>query len=181
METTKNKLPDKVNAFFNKLSKYLDTKLMFYGSVQRSDYFPGSSDIDIDIFTDNVDSTIAKLQHFLNVKKKKFKKVLWRMSSTGKMVYGYKIMYENPDINLAAEFSIYDDKYKKQVLEMHLKKTIVPFYISILLYIIKKLYYDFGLINHDWYRYLKMKTLSAGLGMPEEQFLVLNVREEKDK
>jgi hypothetical protein len=181
METTKNKLPDKVNAFFYKLSKYLDTKLMFYGSVQRSDYFPGSSDIDVDIFTDNVDSTIAKLQHFLNVKKKKFKKVVWRMSSTGKMVYGYKIMYENPDINLAAEFSIYEDKYKKQVLEMHLKKTIVPFYITIILYIIKKLYYDLHIINYDWYKYLKMKSLSFGLGMPEDQFLVLNVREEKDK
>jgi len=75
METTKNKLPDDINAFFSKLSKYLDTKLLFYGSVQRSDYFPGSSDIDVDIFTDNVDSTITKLQHFLNVKKSKFKRL----------------------------------------------------------------------------------------------------------
>jgi len=181
METTKNKLPDDINAFFNKLSKYLDTKLMFYGSVQRSDYFPGSSDIDVDIFTDNVDSTIAKLQHFLNFKKKKIKRVVWRLSTTGKMVYGYKVTYKNPDINLAAEFAIYDNKYKKQVLEMHLKKTIVPFYISIILYIIKKLYYDLHVINLDWYRYFKMKALSLGLGMPEEQFLVLNVRENKDK
>ena len=97
------------------------------------------------------------------------------------MVYGYKVMYENPDINLAAEFSIYNNKYKKQVLEMHLKKTVVPFYVSIMLYIIKKLYYDFHLINYEWYRYLKMKSLTLGLGMPEEQFLVLNVREDKDK
>jgi hypothetical protein len=180
METTKNKLPDKVNQFFNRLSKYLDTKLMFYGSVQRSDYFPGSSDIDVDIFTDNIDSTISKLQHFLNVKKKKFKKVVWRLSSTGKIVYGYKIMYNNNDINLAAEFAIYDNKYKRQVLEMHLKKTTIPFYISIILYIIKKLYYDFHIFNLEWYKYFKSKLLSSGLGMPEEQFLVLNVRQDKD-
>ena len=36
------------------------------------------------------------------------------------------------------------------------------------------------IINTSWYRYLKMKTLSTGLGMPEEQFLVLNVKENKD-
>jgi hypothetical protein len=180
MENTKNKLPENVNVFFNKLSDYLDTKLLFYGSVQRGDYFPGSSDIDVDIFTDNVNSTVTKMQHFLYTKKKDFKKIVWRIGSTGKMVYGYKIMYKNPEINLTAEFSIYDSKYKKQVLEQHLKKTIVPFYVSILLFIIKKLYYDMHIISSSWYRYLKMKILSTGLGMPEEQFLVLNVKENKD-
>ena len=70
MENTKNKLPENVNVFFNKLSDYLDTKLLFYGSVQRGDYFPGSSDIDVDIFTDNVNSTVTKMQHFLYTKKK---------------------------------------------------------------------------------------------------------------
>ena len=175
METTKNKLPDNVSSFFNKLSKYLDTKLLFYGSIQRNDYFPGSSDIDVDIFTDNVDSTVAKMQHFLQVKKKSFKKIVWRLSTTGKMVYGYKIMYKNTESNFSAEFSIYDNKYKKYVLESHLKKTVVPFYVAIMLYIIKKLYYDLHILSASWYRYLKAKSLSFGLGLPDEQFLVLNV------
>jgi predicted nucleotidyltransferase len=61
METTKNNLPENVKNFFNDLRKYLDTKLLFYGSVQRSDYFPESSDIDVDIFTDNVGSTMSKM------------------------------------------------------------------------------------------------------------------------
>lgn len=177
METTKNKLPNNVNTFFNNLSRYLDTKLLFYGSVQRRDYFPGSSDIDVDIFTDNVNSTITKLQHFLHINKSKFKKIVWRIATTGKMVYGYKTMYRNSELNLVAELSIYNNKYKKQVLEQHLKKTLIPSYISIILYIIKKLYYDIHIINATWYKYLKMKALSLGLGMPEEQFLVLNVKE----
>lgn len=177
METTKNKLPDNVSTFFNKLSKYLDTKLLFYGSIQRGDYFPGSSDIDVDVFTDNVDSTIVKMQHFLQVKRKKFKKVVWRISATGKMVYGYKIMYTNTEFMFSAEFSIYDNKFKKAVLEQHLKKTVVPFYVSIMLYIIKKLYYDLHLLSAGVYKYLKMKMLTLGLGMPEEQFLVLNVHD----
>lgn len=174
METTKNKLPDDVNVFFKDLSKYLGAKLLFYGSVQRSDYFPGSSDIDVDIFTENVGSTMTKMQHFLHVKKSNFKKIIWRLSHTGRMVYGYKIMYKNEYLKLSAEFSIYDNKYKSGVLEQHIKKTILPFYASVLLYIIKKLYYDLHLISMNTYRYLKTKTLSFGIGLPEEQFLVLS-------
>lgn len=175
METTKNNLPENVKNFFNDLRKYLDTKLLFYGSVQRSDYFPESSDIDVDIFTDNVGSTMSKMQHFLHVKKNSFKKVVWRLSHTGEMVYGNKIMYNNPDLNFSAEFSIYDNKYKKGVLEKHLEKTVIPFYATILLFIVKKLYYDLRILPAETYRYLKMKILSSCIGLPEEQFLVLNV------
>ena len=69
METTKNVLPENVKFFFNNLSDVLDTKLLFFGSVQRDDYFPGKSDIDVAIFTDNVKSTISKLQHYLHLNK----------------------------------------------------------------------------------------------------------------
>jgi hypothetical protein len=175
METTKNKLPENVKIFFDDLSKYLNTKLLFYGSIQRNDYFPGSSDIDVDIFTDNVGSTMSRMQHFLHVKKSSFKKIVWRLSHTGEMVYGYKIMYKNSYLNFSAEFSIYDNKNKKGVLEQHLKKTVIPFYATILLFIIKKLYYDLHILPLSSYRYLKMKILSTCIGLPEEQFLVLNV------
>ena len=76
METTKNDLPSDTKKFFYNLSDYLDTKLLYYGSVQRSDYVPGKSDIDVDIFTDNADSLKSKLQHFLHLKKNSFKKDL---------------------------------------------------------------------------------------------------------
>jgi len=72
METTKNKLPENYNIFFNNMSNYLDTKIYYYGSVQRQDYLYNSSDIDIDIFTENELSTIYKLIHFLDIKKNKF-------------------------------------------------------------------------------------------------------------
>jgi hypothetical protein len=176
METTRNKLPDTIQIFFNKLSEYLDTKLLFYGSIQRSDYFPGFSDIDVDVFTDNVESTIAKMQHFLHVKRSSFKKIVWKANGTGKMVYGYKIMYRDSESLFSAEFSIYDNKYKEAVLKMHKKKTVVPFYVSFVLFIIKKLYYDMHLLTPEMFRYLKGKTLSLLLGMPDDQFLVLNVK-----
>ena len=54
MENTKNVLPDHNRQFFKDLSEYLDTKLYFFGSVQRPDYFPGKSDIDIFLQTMNI-------------------------------------------------------------------------------------------------------------------------------
>jgi tRNA nucleotidyltransferase (CCA-adding enzyme) len=60
METTKNKLPENINLFFEKLKNYLDAELYFYGSVQRNDYFHGSSDIDVDIFTHDENNTFIK-------------------------------------------------------------------------------------------------------------------------
>jgi hypothetical protein len=179
METTKHKLPHDINVFFNDLSKYLGTKLLFYGSIQRSDYFPGSSDIDVDVFTDNVESTINKMQHFLHVKRSKFKKIVWRYSKTGKMIYGYKIGYYNKDIHLKSEFSIYDNKYRNSVIENHKVKTVIPFYATILLWIVKKLFYDLKILNKDTYRYFKRVILSTGIGLPDEQFLVLDTNESK--
>jgi predicted nucleotidyltransferase len=67
METTKNKLTPYQTSFFNRLSTYLDTKLYFFGSIQRQDYFPESSDIDVDIFTDNESATIVQMMNFLHV------------------------------------------------------------------------------------------------------------------
>jgi preprotein translocase subunit SecE len=78
MTKTKNKIPDSTNNFLNNLSEYLQTQLYFYGSVQRYDYFPGNSDIDIDIFTDNEKSTINKLSNFLQINKTEFKKIIWK-------------------------------------------------------------------------------------------------------
>ena len=70
METIKNKIPDTTKQFFDELSDYLNTKLLFFGSVQRSDYFPGESDIDVDIFTDNPSRIINQIQNYLNIDKK---------------------------------------------------------------------------------------------------------------
>jgi len=80
METTKNKLTHQEEVFFNKLSNYLDTQLYFFGSIQRDDYLPKSSDIDVDIFTENENSTITKMMNFLNVERSKFKKIIWKIN-----------------------------------------------------------------------------------------------------
>ena len=79
METTKNEMPKYAKHFFKKLGDYLDTKIYYYGSIQRLDFFPMASDIDTDIFTDNESSTISQLQSFLGVPKYEFRKVVYRL------------------------------------------------------------------------------------------------------
>lgn len=179
METTKNNLSPYISNFFGRLSRYLDKKLLFFGSIQRSDYFPGQSDIDVDIFTDNVPSTIAKMQHFLKVSKNDFKKFVWKLNVNNKLAHGYKIMYKERENDFVAEFSIYDEKYKEGVLEEHKKKTVLPLYASILLVILKFLYYKLHLIPDKMYTYTKKKILSLMIGLPDDEFIVLDMKSRK--
>ena len=87
MENTKNKLNSYEEIFFQKLRNYIDKPIYFYGSIQRNDYFPGKSDLDIDIFTENESSTIYALCNFLNLKKSDIKKSIYKVHN--KVVYGY--------------------------------------------------------------------------------------------
>ena len=151
METTKNKMSPYAITFFNKLSNYLDTKIYFYGSIQRDDYFPQSSDIDADIFTDNENSTITKLQNFLGVNRYEIKKFVYKLQKTNKIVYGKKINYIDKNNNFSTDISIYNEKNKEDVLLEHNSKTILPFYISYLLIILKSLYYNFGILPKEIY------------------------------
>jgi len=172
MYNTKNKLPKNTIQFYEELSNYLDTKIHFYGSVQRDDYFPNHSDIDVVIFTDNEKSTIEKLKHFLNAEKGKVKKVFWKLR-TNRFVRGHKIKYVDKETNFQTEFSIYNVTYKDDVLKNHMEKTVIPYYATILLMIIKFLYYKIPLLSKSIFLYLKNKILSVGIGLPEEDFIVI--------
>ena len=176
METIKNKLPQNTLTFFEELSEFLNTKLLFFGSVQRSDYFPGESDIDVDIFTENENQTIVKLQHFLHVSRKEFKKFVWRLNHNNTIAYGYKIFYKNKAENICVEFSIYNEKYKNGVMKEHLMKTELPFYASWFLIILKILFYNLHILDKKTFSYWKKKILSVGIGLPDDQFLVLETK-----
>jgi len=134
METIKYKLSKKKKDFLQSMQEYLDTKLYFYGSVQRADYIDDVSDIDICIFTDNIDSSILSLQHYLNVERKYIKK-FYINSQDKKIMSGYKIFYRNSFIKL--EISIYDNKYKEDVLQDLINVIYIPYFYSIILLILK--------------------------------------------
>lgn len=159
METTKNKLSPYENDFFENLRNYIDKPIYFYGSVQRYDYFPQLSDIDIDIFTDNIGSTIILLQNFLNVNKEDINKSFYKVDKQNKVIPGYKIKYIDKNKHLQVEISLYEDKYKQIILLEHNSKNALPFYIIIPLIILKILYYKLEILPGYYYsKYKKMLT-----------------------
>jgi len=171
MEYTNNKLNKNTRQFFHRLSKYLDEKIYFYGSVQRMDYIPGKSDIDVCIFTDNEYSTMAKLQHFLHVKKNEFVPVVKKYSNG--IVYGYKIKYTHPTQPLEVEFSVYNTKFKQLILRDHITKTKIPFYIGWILYFIKWLYYEIPILTAKRYAKIKDYLLSYAYSEKETNIFLL--------
>ena len=148
METTKNIMPEYNNIFFDKLKNHLDTKIYFYGSVQRDDYFPKDSDIDVAIFTDNEYSTMSKLQHFLHVKQEAFDKIVWKLE--GKMIYGYKIKCDKYT-NSKCEIAIYNNDFKHILLPEISRYNSIPFHVGILLFILKTIYYTFPILSSKTY------------------------------
>lgn len=173
METTKNELPKNVKEFFYKLSDYLDTKFYYFGSVQRSDYVPGKSDIDVDVFAENEYSLMNKMQHYLHVSKNDFKKVAWIIDDVP--TYGYKLKYENKKENIYAEFSIYNDKFKEIISNEHKSKFVLPFYITIILRVLKFFYYQIPLFDKKTFADIKRFTLNTAIGRDSDsKFLVLD-------
>ncbi len=176
METTKNNLSPYEKTFFNKMNNYIDLPIYFFGSIQRDDYIPNSSDIDIMIFTDNIKSTVTKIQCFLNntsgnvVELKKF---IIKSNNTNELVNGFKILYEEPENNFSTEFSIYEEKNKEYILNVKRKQIFLPFYASWLLIILKFFYYTLNILPKDWFKYLKDKILHELISVKSEYYVAL--------
>lgn len=171
METTYNVLPAKAKRFLTQLSDYLGIPLLYYGSIQRTDFFEGHSDIDVDIFTDNEDSTLNMMQQFMKRPAYKFKKVAWRLHDSKQMVYGHKIMYKDPQDEFKVEFSIYNERFKENILAEHIKKTVLPWYCTLILLILKTLHYKMGIFPDEIFSYLKNKILTLFIGEADAEFV----------
>jgi len=169
MEYTKNKIPYDIQKILNNYKEYIDTKIYYYGSIQRVDYFIGKSDIDILIFTDNVDAIISKTSYYFHINKKKFRKIVWNYKN--KLIEGIKVMYYSDDPEFRLEISIYDEKYKKYVIADKSLPNNISFMLSLLLIILKCLYYNIGIIPKSYYRYYKTNLFNYIRG--EESIFVL--------
>ena len=177
MSNVKDKLTPFEKDFFNKLEIYLDIPIYFYGSILRDDYFPQMSDIDIDIFTDNEYSTINMIQNYLNLPNNSFKKCIYRLDKANTTVIkGYKCKYINEDENLMVEIALYNEKNKQDILSEHHGKTAkIPFYISILLVIIKVLHYQLGILPFEYYRSYKNTLMDKCFRNNKPEFIITDV------
>ena len=170
MRVSKNKTNLACNQLLHKISSYLDTELFFYGSVQRNDYIENHSDIDICIFSNNINFTLSKLVNFVSsfnsdyqpdknniIKTKHF---VYKIQNSDKIIRGKKIKYEDSINDVFLEISIYDDKHKDIILEDKGRKINIFTGLSLLLYIIKCLYYKYNILSEYIF-----DTIVAGCGM----------------
>lgn len=153
MEDIKERLGDEQYYFLKNFENNLNVKLHFFGSIKRYDYFQ-NSDIDIIIITDNVKSVVFKAQQYLNIENTQ--QIFQQHSIFDKeVITGYKIKYKQNTNNISFDLLIYDEKYAKSVLKNIDDINNLPFYMVILLCIIKFFYYNISLISTPTYEYLK--------------------------
>ena len=155
MDEIKDRLGDYKYNFFTNLQNYVDSELLFFGSIKRFDFFPNASDIDIIIITDNVNEMINKVHHYLQLKKTDVKKVYQRFSKNSGVITGYKIKYNDPSNDCAFDLLIYDEKYRDAVTQNINDINHMAIYMVVILYILKYVYYRLSLITNSMYLYLK--------------------------
>jgi predicted nucleotidyltransferase len=143
--------PDE-DIFFMKLRSYLDKNIYFYGSIQRLDYIPKKSDIDVVVFTDNINSTLSKLTSFLSISRDKMK--LSYLYANHRLIPGYKVSVKE-EYQFRCEISVYNEVYQEDVLKEHQRKIKFPVSLSILLIITKVCYYHIGIIPLYYYKQIK--------------------------
>lgn len=154
MEDIRDRLGEYKYNYFNSLQNYLETELYFFGSIKRVDYISNASDIDIIVITDNVKSMLSKIQTYLNISKDNTQKMFQQYTVNDKgIITGYKIKYNKNDIEF--DLLIYDDKFRKAVLQNINDINNLPLYMIIILYILKILYYKLHFISKQIYNGLK--------------------------
>lgn len=136
METSWNPLTERQKLFFANLKKYLKVTPYFFGSIQRCDYIPGVSDIDVDIFSTNPDLIAHQLSNMFTGSMFNYYRINWLFDNN--YISGYKVKYtERNSPSFKVEFSIYNETLKPIVLEKHLSQIYIPFHYSLLLYVMK--------------------------------------------
>ena len=156
MEDIKERLTNYKYNFFTNLQNYLGNDLIFYGSVKRYDYFDESSDVDIAVITENIKSTISKLKNYLKIDKEKVKKIFQKFKKNeNTIITGYKFKYEDEEKKFFFDILIYDEIYRKDIMNNINEINNLPNYIIFLLCIIKYLHYKLNLLGHDVFLNIK--------------------------
>jgi tRNA nucleotidyltransferase (CCA-adding enzyme) len=171
MDNLNNELPSHIKQFFEKVQTFVELPLYFYGSVTRSDYVPGKSDIDVAIFTDNEASTISRVQGVVNCRRDAFEKIVWKLNGT--MIYGYKLKCE-AHVGINCEIAIYNNDFKEVLIDEFTRpmKNITVF-IKGLIYLLKLFHYTIPIIPKPKYVVYKRYILNDLMVAKESVFFVL--------
>jgi hypothetical protein len=149
----KDKLSNDQYLYFLELQEKLDLPLFFMGSITRMDYIKGKSDLDIEIFTDNVASTKEKLNYLFNYYETQKENIIIIFKIKDVPFSGYKYTVNQAGIQF--DLTLYKKESQKTILYYRTREINVPFTISALLIIIKFLHYSLNIINNRNYYLIK--------------------------
>ena len=141
--------------YFSELQTQIDTPLYFIGSITRSDYIKDKSDIDIEVFTDNILSTKLKVEYLFNYYEKNIENKIIVFDINNVSFSGYKYFFRNNKKDVQFDFTLYKTECKKNLLYHRNIETNLPLSISMYLFIIKFLYYRLHIINKNTFSFLK--------------------------
>ena len=154
-EEIKDKLTKPQYDFFYELKEYVELPIYFIGSILRYDYFKGYSDLDIIIFSPDIDSIKLKIKHFLNIDKKD--RIIF-LNINKQPISGYKFYYNDSfkgKKNIDFDLTIFKENVKKTLVDFKNQQHNVPFLCITYFLIIKILHYYIGIIDKNTYSTLK--------------------------
>lgn len=137
--------------------QFISKPLYFYGSITRLDYIKGKSDIDVDIFSNDLHGTKLKCCQFFNIDPTIFHSAVL-MTSSKQLIHGLKAKIKHNCIEL--ECCIYSIHDKKQVLIEH-HKYFSPILLILFLFI-KQFKYHWNILPTSIYIYFKRLFMNDG-------------------
>jgi predicted nucleotidyltransferase len=155
LEKIKEKLDKKTYDFFYNFREQLELPLYFFGSIARCDFIKGKSDLDIEVFSENIHSTKFKVDSLFHYyyQNKETKYIVLKINGTP--ISGYKYSFKNMYISF--DFTIYKKECKEILLHQRNIESNIPFVLVSFLIIIKYLYYYLNIITNNQYSFIKKK------------------------
>ncbi len=169
-----SKLTKEQYGYLVELEQFINAKIYFYGSIEREDYFIGKSDLDIDIITPNIHSTLFKLRQFIGIPNHEVLHVKWKTYNPQEYNFEcLKIKHNNGIVNL--EISIYDEKYRNKLkIVRDFKRNMLSPFLVYSLIMIKFFYYHLNLLSNSQMKEIKRYVMNDLCGHKDEYFAVKN-------
>lgn len=165
----KSRTPKELHNWLNALRQHFeDVSIYLYGSAVRGDYLSGRSDIDLCIFTDSPSEVKLNVCMFFHEPLSKFRHVVWKLN--GSLIYGSKLRFHRP---VEGEVSVYSLSQKDRILEECRRGFTMGVWSSILLTILKFVYYTLHLISSETYKVYKRYIFNVISYKKESAFLLV--------
>jgi len=146
--------------YFLELQEQLDLPLFFIGSIARSDFIQDKSDLDLEVFTDNMKSTKLKIESLFKYHQIKNENRFITFSINNIPISGYKYLFKIARTNTYFDLTIYKKSCQELLLHHRGIEINIPFIVSVFFFIIKFLHFHLNVIDKKKYSYIKKKFWS---------------------